>query len=59
MQNSQTNFYFDSLPNGTYELKYTLRPTTSGIYNAGAAVMQSQFAPQFGAHSAGFYIKVK
>ena len=59
MQNSQTNFYFDHLPNGTYELKYTIRPTTSGLYNAGAAVMQSQFAPQFGAHSAGFYIKVK
>jgi uncharacterized protein YfaS (alpha-2-macroglobulin family) len=59
MQNSQTNFYFDSLPNGTYELKYTLRPTAAGLYNAGAAVIQSQFAPQFGAHSAGFYIKVK
>ena len=59
MQNSQTNFYFDYLPNGTYELKYTIRPTTSGLYNAGAAVIQSQFAPQFGAHSAGFYIKVK
>ena len=59
MQNSQTNFYFDYLPNGTYELKYTLRPTASGLYNAGAAVIQSQFAPQFGAHSAGFYIKVK
>lgn len=59
MQNSQTNFYFDSLPNGTYELKYTIRPTTSGLYNAGAAVMQSQFAPKYGAHSAGFYIKVK
>lgn len=59
MQNSQTNFYFDYLPNGTYELKYTLRPTTAGIYNAGAAVIQSQFAPQFGAHSGGFYIKVK
>lgn len=59
MQNSQTNFYFDYLPNGTYELKYTIRPTTSGLYNAGAAVIQSQFAPQYGAHSAGFYIKVK
>ena len=59
MQNSQTNFYFNYLPNGTYELKYTIRPTTPGFYNAGAAVIQSQFAPQFGAHSAGFYIKVK
>lgn len=59
MQNSQTNFFFDYLPNGTYELKYTLRPTAAGIYNAGAAVIQSQFAPKFGAHSAGFYIKVK
>ena len=59
MQNSQTNFYFGYLPNGTYELKYTIRPTTPGFYNAGAAVMQSQFAPQFGTHSAGFYIKVK
>lgn len=59
MQNSQTNFYFNYLPNGTYELKYTLRPTTPGLYNAGAAVIQSQFAPQFGAHSASFYIKVK
>lgn len=59
IRDNATNFFMDWLPNGTYELKYTLRPTTAGEYRVGAAVMQSMFAPEFTAHSQGFVIKVK
>lgn len=59
VRDNATNFFMDWLPNGTYELKYTLRPTTPGTYSVGAAVMQSMFAPQFTAHSQGFFITVK
>ncbi len=58
-RDSLTNFFFDSIPNGTYELKYTIRPTAAGSYNVGASVMQSMFAPEFATHSAGFKINVK
>jgi uncharacterized protein YfaS (alpha-2-macroglobulin family) len=59
IRDSKTNFFLDSLPNGVYELKYTLRPTTPGAYNVGAAQMQSMYAPEFSTHSAGFIINVK
>lgn len=59
IRDNRTVFFMDMLPHGTYELKYTLRPTTPGVYNAGAAQMQSMFAPEFATHSAGFIINVK
>jgi uncharacterized protein YfaS (alpha-2-macroglobulin family) len=59
IRDSKTNFFMDSLPNGAYELKYTLRPTTPGVYNVGAAQLQSMYAPEFSTHSAGFIINVK
>jgi hypothetical protein len=59
IKDSGTNFFMDYLPNGTYELKYTLRPTTAGTYNVGAAQMQSMYSPEFATHSAGFIINVK
>jgi len=59
VRDNATNFYMDKLPAGTYELNYTLRPTTQGVYGVGAAVMQSMFAPQYSAHSNGFEITVK
>jgi uncharacterized protein YfaS (alpha-2-macroglobulin family) len=58
VRDSKTNFFMNALPHGTYELKYTLRPTTPGTYNVGAASMQSTFAPEFATHSSGFVINV-
>ena len=58
LQLAQTNFFMDYVPVGTYELKYILRPTAEGVFNVGASVMQSMFAPEISAHSNSFIIKV-
>jgi len=36
-----------------------VRPTTPGTFKAGAAVIQSMYAPEFAAHSSGFTLTVK
>ncbi len=58
-RDSLTNFFMDWLPHGEYVLKYRLRPTTPGTFKAGAAVIQSMYAPEFAAHSAGITLNVK
>ncbi|MBN1525204.1 MAG: hypothetical protein JW904_12010 [Spirochaetales bacterium] len=58
-RDSTTNFFFDWLPHGEYVLKYRLRPTKPGEYRVGAAILQSMYAPQLTAHSAGFVITVE
>ena len=58
-RDSLTNFFMEWLPHGEYVLKYRLRPTVPGKFRLGAAVMQSMYAPEFAAHSAGMLINVK
>ncbi|MDA8130638.1 MAG: MG2 domain-containing protein [Elusimicrobia bacterium] len=58
-RDSLTNFFVEWLPHGEYVLKYRLRPTAPGTFKAGAAVIQSMYAPEFAAHSAGFTLNVK
>ena len=59
LRDNVINFFIQDLPQGTYELKYSLRPTSAGQFTAGAAVMQSMFMPEVTAHSAGFKVRVK
>ncbi|MCL2888675.1 MAG: MG2 domain-containing protein [Elusimicrobia bacterium] len=58
-RDSLTNFFIDWLPQGTYTLKYRIRPTTAGTYKIGAAQLQSMYAPEFAAHSANMTLSVK
>jgi uncharacterized protein YfaS (alpha-2-macroglobulin family) len=58
-RDSLTNFFVEWLPHGEYVLKYRVRPTTPGTFKAGAAVIQSMYAPEFAAHSSGFTLRVK
>jgi len=58
-RDSLTNFFVEWLPHGEYVLSYRVRPTTPGSYKIGAAVMQSMYAPEFAAHSAGMTLNVK
>jgi uncharacterized protein YfaS (alpha-2-macroglobulin family) len=58
-RDSLTNFFMEWLPHGEYVLKYRLRPTVPGSFRLGAALMQSMYAPEFAAHSAGMQINVK
>jgi len=57
-RNSLTNFFLSRLPYGEYILRYRLRPTKPGVYRIGAATLQSMYAPEMTAHSAGFVIRV-
>ena len=57
-RDSLTNFFVSWLPQGEYILSTTLRPTKPGTYRIGAATLQSMYAPEMTAHSAGFVINV-
>ena len=57
-RDSLTNFFIGWLPHGEYILRYRLRPTKPGVYRIGAATLQSMYAPDMTAHSAGFIINV-
>ena len=58
-RDSLTNFFISWLPHGEYILRYRLRPTKPGRYRVGAATLQSMYAPELTAHSAGFIIEVE
>ncbi|MFC1752728.1 alpha-2-macroglobulin [Thermoproteota archaeon] len=58
-RDSLTNFFMSWLPHGEYILRYRLKPTKPGVYRIGAATLQSMYAPDMTAHSAGFIIKVR
>jgi uncharacterized protein YfaS (alpha-2-macroglobulin family) len=52
-RDSGTNFFFDWLPAGEYVLKYRLRANMGGTFRVGPATLQSMYAPEFTAYSAG------
>lgn len=56
---TQTRFFIDRLPRGTYVLTYDLWANNAGRYTVGIATAQSQYAPRFTAHSAGQTVAVK
>lgn len=58
-RDSLTNFFISWLPHGEYILRYRLRPTKPGTYRIGASTLQSMYAPEMTAHSAGFIINVR
>ncbi len=58
-RDSLTNFFLERVPLGEYTLAYRMRPTVPGTFKTGAAVIQSMYAPEFAAHSAGFTFRVK
>jgi uncharacterized protein YfaS (alpha-2-macroglobulin family) len=57
-RDSLSNFFVDWLPHGEYQLSHSLRPTTPGVYRIGSAVVQSMYAPEVTAYSAGMTLEV-
>ncbi len=53
IRDSGTNFFFEWLPAGEYPLKYRLRANMAGTFRVGPATVQSMYAPEFNAYSAG------
>ena len=52
-KDSQTRLYFTRLAEGSHVATYDCHVTNSGRFAVGIATIQSQYAPQFVAHSAG------
>jgi uncharacterized protein YfaS (alpha-2-macroglobulin family) len=53
IRDSGVNFFFSWLPQGTFTFRYRIRAATAGVFLTGPAVLQSMYAPEFGAHSSG------
>lgn len=50
-RDAATNIYVTHMPKGSYSLTYELFVNNSGIFSAGIASIQSQYAPALTAHS--------
>ncbi len=59
VRDSGTNFYFEQLPQGEYTLRYRLRASMAGTFKVAPATLQSMYAPEFTAYSAGSIIRIK
>lgn len=57
-RDSGANFFFNRLPVGEYNFKYRLRANMAGNFRVGPATIQSMYAPEFNAYSAGHMMKV-
>ncbi len=59
IRDSGTNFFMEWLPQGEYTLRHRLRCAMAGTFKAAPATLQSMYAPEFAAYSAGRLIEVK
>lgn len=59
VRNAQTNFFIPYLPKGNYRLIYDCKVGACGVFAAGIATLQSQYAPEITAHSAGQILKIE
>ena len=59
VRDSGGNFFFEWLPAGEYTFKVRVRATMSGTFRVGPATVQSMYAPEFNAYSAGHVVSVK
>ncbi len=57
-RDSATNFFFERLPVGEYTFKYRLRANMAGTFRVNPATVQSMYAPEFNAYSAGAVLRV-
>jgi uncharacterized protein YfaS (alpha-2-macroglobulin family) len=59
VRDSGTNFFFEQLPQGEYTFKYRLRANMAGTFKISPATLQSMYAPEFNAYSAGNILTVR
>ncbi len=58
VRDSGENFFFEWLPAGQYTFRYRVRAATAGRFRVGPAEVQSMYAPEFAARSAGTVLEV-
>jgi uncharacterized protein YfaS (alpha-2-macroglobulin family) len=59
IRDSGTNFFMEGLPQGEYTLKHRLRCAMAGAFKAAPATLQSMYAPEFAAYSAGRIVIIR
>jgi len=59
IRDSGTNFFMEGLPQGEYTLKYRLRCAMAGAFKVSPATLQSMYAPEFAAYSAGHVVTIR
>jgi uncharacterized protein YfaS (alpha-2-macroglobulin family) len=59
IRDSGSNLFFEGLPAGEYTFRYRLRAVMAGTFKVAPAVLQSMYAPEFGAYSAGHTLVVE
>lgn len=59
VRDSGSNLFFEGLPAGEYTFRYRLRAVMAGTFKVAPAVLQSMYAPEFGAYSAGHSLRIE
>ncbi|MEO1088803.1 MAG: hypothetical protein AAFY88_31620, partial [Acidobacteriota bacterium] len=59
IRDSAVNYFFEWLPAGEYSFRYRLRAATAGTFRVGPAQLQSMYAPEFVAYSAGREVSIE
>ena len=54
-KDASENFFFDSLPKGTFVLEYSVHVSRSGEYSPGIATIQCMYAPEFVSNTEGVF----
>lgn len=57
-RDASTNFFFSSLPKGTYVFEYPLVVSQAGDFSNGITSIQCMYAPEFTSNSQGVRVKV-
>ena len=59
VRDSGSNFFFERLPAGEYTFRYRLRASLAGTFRVAPAMVQSMYAPEFTAYSAGDLVEIE
>lgn len=59
VRDASTNFFFDTMPRGTYVIEYPVYVNRSGSYSNGITTIQCMYAPEFISHTQGIKVTVK
>ena len=59
IRDSGANFFFERLPQGRVTLTHRLRATTAGVFGTAPARLESIYAPEFTAYSAGASLAIE
>ncbi len=57
-RDSATSFFIENLPAGEHTFKVRLRANVAGTFRVGPATVQSMYAPEFNAYSAGDVVRI-